>query len=140
MTCIARNNFPSGDFPSGTRMKIAKRRVRTVRDQRGVLRIFEKGSSLPFPLKRCFVISHVPKGKTRAEHEASCDQFLAVLAGTCRLTIRKGGKEAAMTLSRQTKGALVRNGTWLRLDRFSAGTIVLVCAREMFRRKRGVWR
>jgi hypothetical protein len=69
-------------------MKPAQRAVQTVRDQRGVLRIFEKGASLPFALKRCYVISHVPKRAARGEHPAACDLFTTVLTGRCRPTAR----------------------------------------------------
>jgi hypothetical protein len=117
-------------------MKIVRRKVQTVRDSRGLLSIFEKGASLPFALRRCFVISHVPKGATRAEHEASCDQFIVALAGTCRLTLRDHRTETSKQLRRPAEGVLVAKGTWLRLDRFSTGAIVLVCAAEKYRPRR----
>lgn len=101
-----------------------------------MLRIFEKGASLPFALKRCFVISHVPEGKAHGEHVVSCDLYLTALTGTCRLTLRNHRQKISAPLSRKTEGALVRKGTWLRLDRFSRGATVLVCASQSFRRTR----
>ena len=86
------------------KMKLAKKRVRTIRDRRGMLRIFEKGASLPFALKRCFVISHVPKGKARGEHAVSCSLFLTELTGTCRLTVpqrRARGKPVTVAPNRR---------------------------------------
>lgn len=117
-------------------MKLARKLVRTIRDRRGVLRIFEKGALLPFTPKRCFVISHVPKGKARGEHIVSCDLFLTALTGKCRLTVRKARRETSLLLSNRTKGMVVPKGTWLRLDRFSSGAIVLVCASQKFRNTR----
>lgn len=117
-------------------MKLARRRVRKIRDWRGMLRIFEKGSSLPFELKRCFVISQVPNGKVRGEHTVSCKQYLAALMGNCRLTVRTAGREVSMRLSPQTDGIIVPKGTWLRLDRFSSDAILLVCASQVYRRRR----
>ena len=114
-------------------MKLARRPVRTVRDRRGLLRVFEKGASLPFALKRCFVISHVPKGKTRAEHEVPCDIFLTALAGTCRLTVRAAQRETSAVLSHRRDGVVVPKGTWLRLERFSSDAVVLVCASQRYR-------
>lgn len=111
---------------------LARSPVLTVCDQRGMVRIFEKGASLPFALKRCFVISHVPEGKTRGEHMVSCDLFLTALMGTCRITLCNGPHRISATLSRKTEGALVHKGTWLRLDRFSRAAIVLVCASQLF--------
>jgi hypothetical protein len=117
-------------------MKLARRAVRTVRDQRGLLRIFEKGASLPFALKRCFVISHVPKDRVRAEHVVPCDIFLTALTGTCRLTLRTARRETATVLSHRRDGVAVPKGTWLRLDRFSTDAIVLVCASQRYRSSR----
>jgi hypothetical protein len=114
-------------------MKLARRVVRTVRDRRGLLRIFEKGATIPFALKRCFVISHVPKGKARAEHVVPCDIFLTALTGACRLTVQTTRREATMALSYRRDGVLVPKGTWLRLDRFSSDAVVLVCASQMHR-------
>ena len=119
-----------------SKMKLARKSVRTIRDRRGVLRIFEKGSSLPFTPKRCFVISHVPKGKARGEHRVPATCFVTALQGKCRLTVRKARREPTLLLSNWTKGMVVPKGTWLRLDRFSSGAIVLVCASQMFRRTR----
>jgi hypothetical protein len=114
-------------------MKLARRAVRTVRDRRGLLRIFEKGASLPFALKRCYVISHVPKGAARGEHAATCDVLLTILTGRCRLTIRTARRSAGVALSSRSKGVVVPKGTWLRLDRFSSDAVVLVCASQKYR-------
>ena len=115
-------------------MKVARRAVRTVRDRRGILRIFEKGASLPFGLKRCYVISHVPADAARGEHATICDVFLTTLTGRCRLTVRTARRSAAMPLSSRSKGVVVPKGTWLRLDRFSSDAVVLVCASQAFSR------
>jgi hypothetical protein len=101
-----------------------------------MMRIFEMGASLPFAVKRCFVISHVPKNKTRGEHAIHFDQFVAVLVDTFHLTIRNNQREVSVRLSRRTEGVLVRKGTWLRLDQFTRGTLLLVCASQMYRPNR----
>jgi UDP-2-acetamido-3-amino-2,3-dideoxy-glucuronate N-acetyltransferase len=117
-------------------MKLARQRVRAIRDQRGLLRIFEKGSSLPFVPKRFFLISHVPIGKARAEHAISCNLFLTALTGACRLTVRLAGRDVSMRLSPRTAGVVVPKGTWLQLNRFSSDAIILVCASQVYRRTR----
>src|SRR5206468_1822476 len=82
----------------------ARRAVRTVRDRRGLLRVFEKGASLPFALKRCYVLSQVPKDAARGEHATICDVFLAILTGRCRLTIRTARRSVGISLSSRSKG------------------------------------
>lgn len=91
-------------------MRLARKRVRTIRDRHGMLRIFEKGTTLAFIPRRCFVISHVPKGKARGEHTVTCNLFLTALVGTCRLTTRYAQREESMSLSRRTKGVVVPKG------------------------------
>jgi hypothetical protein len=107
--------------------------VRTFRDGRGTLRVFEKGSSLPFPLKRCYVLSDVPRGEVRGGHKVSCDLFFAALAGTCRLNLRRGDELSSMPLLAGSKGVFVPKGTWLYVDRFSRGAVLLVCASKLFK-------
>lgn len=82
------------------------------------------------------MISGVPKGERRAEHAVSCDQFLVMLIGVCRLTFRDGRKSSTMKLSSQREGVLVRKGVWLRLDQFSKDAHLLVCASRKYRAPR----
>ena len=121
---------------AGHNVRSKRQRIKIVRDQRGTLRIFEKDASLSFPLKRCFVISGVPRGKTRGEHSIPCNLFLATLIGKCRLTVRQGNREQTFELFRQSEGVSVPKGAWVRLDRFSANAIVLVCASARYKRRR----
>jgi hypothetical protein len=118
------------------KMRIMRSPVRMVRNQKGMLRIFEKDTSLPFALKRCYVISHVPNGKQRGGHAVSCDLFFTTLTGTCRLTLRRGRQSTQTYLSNRTERVLVPKGMWLRADRFSRGAILLVCASQLFRHTR----
>jgi hypothetical protein len=115
---------------------LQRRSIRTIRDRNGKVRVFEKGSSIPFPLKRCFVISNVPKSQARGGHPVGCDELLVMLTGACRLTFQSGDKStrtSSMTLSKRTQGVLVRKGTWLQLDRFSDEALLLVCASQTYR-------
>ena len=101
-------------------------------DERGSLRIFELDHALPFVPVRTFVISNVPKGKTRAGHIATCDQVLAVLRGACQLTAKIGNKEDQHRLTPATGALYIRRGTWLLLSEFVDEAIVLVFASERF--------
>jgi hypothetical protein len=114
-------------------MRVERMDVRTFRDGRGRLRAFEKGSSLPFALKRCYVLSDVPRGQVRGGHKVSCDLFFTALAGTCRLNVREGDGLSSLPLSARSKGAFVPKGTWLYVDRFSRGAVVLVCASKLYK-------
>lgn len=99
-----------------------------VSDRRGKLKVFELGSALPFTPVRCFVISDVPEGETRGGHAVSCDEFLVVLRGECRLSAVRAEGQKQYPLSEQTGGIFVPSGTWFELNCFTAGTIVAVFA------------
>jgi len=106
--------------------------ISTFRDGRGVLRVFEKGASLRFVPRRCYVLSDVPRGRTRGGHKVSCDLFLTALTGACRILFRREGRETAVRLGR-SRGVHVPRGTWVCLDRFSPDAIVLVCASRAYK-------
>jgi dTDP-4-dehydrorhamnose 3,5-epimerase-like enzyme len=106
--------------------------VKTFRDRRGTLRVFEEGASLPFALQRCFVFSDVPSGAKRGGHEAPCEYFLTALAGGCRLVIRDHGRQSSIRLGKR-QGVLIPEGVWLSIDRFSEDAIVLVCASRVYK-------
>src|SRR5690242_12123334 len=111
--------------------RLQRRSIRTILDRSGKLRVFEKDSSIPFPLRRCFVISNVPNGQTRGGHSVACDEFLVMLTGVCRLRFRsekQSTRASTMILSEGRQGVLVQKGTWLRLEQFSDGALLLVCA------------
>jgi UDP-2-acetamido-3-amino-2,3-dideoxy-glucuronate N-acetyltransferase len=101
-------------------------------DERGTLRIFELDHVLPFVPVRTFVISDVPKDKTRAGHIATCDQVLSVLRGACQLTAKIGNKEQQHRLTPATGALRVRRGTWLMLSEFVDDAVVVVFASERF--------
>ena len=105
-------------------------------DDRGRLRIFELDQPLPFVPVRSFVISNVPEGKTRAGHIATCDQILAVLQGSCQLTVKTDTNEERHHLTPADGAIYIRRGMWLSLSDFQLDAVMLVFASERFDVKR----
>jgi UDP-2-acetamido-3-amino-2,3-dideoxy-glucuronate N-acetyltransferase len=101
-------------------------------DERGSVRIFELDKALPFVPVRTFVISNVPKGKTRAGHFLTCDQVLSVLRGACQVTAKMGNMQEQHRLTPAAGALCIRRGTWLLLTEFVDEAIVLVFASERF--------
>lgn len=97
-------------------------------DQRGTLIAFEQPNPLPFDPKRAFVIKDVAKEELRAEHAVSCDEFLVLLTGRCRITLRTKTKQDVFDLDDPHRGLFVPAGIWLKLDRFEQDTFLLVFA------------
>jgi hypothetical protein len=101
------------------------------RDERGRLMVFEQGGTLPFVPVRTFTISDVPAGKSRAGHSVSCDLMLTCLRGSCLVVL---GLDLAdrVQLSENGRSLLLQQGTWLRLEDFAPGTLLLVHASKRF--------
>lgn len=117
--------------------RVARIPLRVFTDRRGQLVVFEGGTSLPFSLRRAFVISRVAPPATRAGHVVSCDEVLVALRGKCVLRTNKEGGNARFPLCGDGSALWVRQGTWISLSKFSPGAIVLVLASKKFRSLRG---
>lgn len=102
------------------------------KDERGTLIAFEENNPLPFPLKRGYLIKDVPKGKSRAEHAISCDQFLVLLTGQCRITLRSKMAQESLVLDNPHEGLLVPMGIWMGLNKFENGASLLIFASSKF--------
>ena len=98
------------------------------RDARGALLALQSGANLPFTLQRVFFISEVPPGKSRAEHVAGCQQVLVALQGSCEVLTAQAGEEQAFRLASPAQALYVPEGVWLKLHRFSPGTLLAVAA------------
>lgn len=92
-------------------------------DQRGHIAIFDR-DLLPFVPVRLFTIFDVPLGASRGGHSLSCDEFLWVAAGSCRISFDNGAQKSSLMLESGAHGVLVSAGIWLELTDFTPGTIV----------------
>jgi hypothetical protein len=98
-----------------------------IADARGRLMFGEEGRHIPFAIKRVFAIYGVPKGERRAGHaHRRQEQFIIMLAGECRITIRDGAGLREQCLHRPTDGLYVPPLSWIELDTFSPGAVCLV--------------
>jgi len=120
----------------GSPPRIARLALRVFSDRRGRLAVFEAGTSLPFTPLRAYVISRVPRGRSRAGHAVSCDSVLIPLRGRCMLLARTTRGEVSRALVAERGATLIRNGTWFSLSRFSAGAILMVLASKKFAQTR----
>ncbi len=106
--------------------------IREFRDDRGRLRVVEGERDIPFPIRRCFVISEVPQGKTRARHIVASEQYLVALAGSCTALTKAGDIERRFALHNGDRGLHVAQGTWLLLENFSHGAVIMVLSSENY--------
>lgn len=107
--------------------------IRQFDDDRGRLRVVEGQRDVPFAIRRCFVISDVPRGKTRARHAVESEQYLVALAGGCSALTKTGDIERRFQLQDGDRGLHVSQGTWLLLEDFSEGAVILVLSSEIYK-------
>lgn len=92
----------------------------------GSLVAFEAERSVPFPIRRVFVIS-ATGGAERGHHaHRRCFQFLVCVAGVCRVTYRDERRELSATLSGPDHGLLLPPGVWSEQYYQEPGATVMV--------------
>ena len=96
------------------------------KDDRGDLISLELGAPLTFQPHRNFFIRNVPFGQFRAQHAVSCDEFLVLQSGKCRLTIKSLAGVESYDLTDLDTGVFIPAGLWIELSHFSADAQVLV--------------
>ena len=98
-----------------------------IADARGRLMFGEEGRHIPFAIKRIFAIYGVREGERRGGHaHRQLEQFIIMLAGECRITIRDGANVSEQCLRTPTDGLYVPPVIWIELDAFSEGAVCLV--------------
>ena len=103
------------------------------RDHRGRLLAAETGPHVPFGVQRIFAIYDVPAGLARGGHaHRRQEQFLIMLAGSCKITAESADSSSEECLVAPTEGLYVPAGVWLELRDFSPGAICLVLASGPF--------
>jgi dTDP-4-dehydrorhamnose 3,5-epimerase-like enzyme len=102
-------------------------------DERGRLMFGEEGRHIPFAIKRIFAIYDVRQGATRGGHaHRRQEQFIVMLSGACRITIRDGAGIREEVLSGPTMGLYVPPVIWIELSGFSPGAVCLVLASGVY--------
>lgn len=108
-------------------MQATKIALPEVRDSRGALMFAEQARHIPFEVKRIFAIYDIPCGTERGGHaHRAQEQFLMMLAGTCKVVIDDGTSRIEESLTRPSEAIYIPAGLWLELRDFSAGAICVV--------------
>ena len=99
---------------------------------RGKLSVIEK-SILPFEIKRVYYLYDVPSDAFRGGHaHKNLDQFMIALSGSFEVNIDDGSNNKKFMLNKPNQGLLIPSGIWREMDNFSAGSVCLVLASEVF--------
>lgn len=102
-------------------------------DPRGNLSFVEGGRHIPFAIKRVYYVYDVPGGETRGGHAHRKSIKVAIaVSGSLTVRLLDGEKEVAFKLNRANKGVLIPPGTWIVLDDFTTGTVLVVLDSEEY--------
>lgn len=108
---------------------VSLHRMPRVIDIRGSLTVGEFDRSIPFAVKRYFMVFDVPSMETRGEHaHRVCHQFLICVRGSCAVVADDGKKRQEFLLDRPDVGVHLPPMVWGIQYKYSADAVLLVFA------------
>jgi len=121
---------------TGGRSKVAGIQLVTlprVSDIRGSLSVGEFSRSIPFEVKRYFIVFDVPSVETRGAHaHRSCHQFLVGVHGSVSVLVDDGTHREEFLLDRPEIGVYIPPLVWGVQYKYSADAVLLVFASEYY--------
>lgn len=104
-----------------------------VEDIRGRLTVGEFSRSIPFDVKRYFMVYGVPSMETRGEHaHKECHQFLICVSGTCSVVADDGTNRDEFKLTSPNVGVYLPPRVWGIQYKYSADAVLLVFASHYY--------
>jgi len=108
-------------------------RGKTIRDLRGNLSANELAETLPFPVRRYFLVFDVPSKEVRGEHaHRECRQFLVCVKGSCHVVLDDTERVEEYVLDRPDTGLLLPPMVWGVQYKFSPDAVLLVLASHAY--------
>ncbi len=115
-------------------------RLRSSRDNRGMLTFAEAMRDFPFRLERMFWITDVPPGAKRGGHaHSTCTEIVCCVRGCFRLILDNGRDRREFVLDSPTYAVIIPAGVWCSLEDFAEDSIVLVGASEEYSPEGYTW-
>ena len=108
-------------------------RMNRASDIRGSLTVGEFERTVPFPVKRYFMVFDVPSVETRGEHaHRECHQFLICVRGSCAVVADDGKSRQEFLLDRPDLGIHLPPMVWGIQYKYSADAVLLVFASHYY--------
>jgi dTDP-4-dehydrorhamnose 3,5-epimerase-like enzyme len=106
-------------------------RMPRIVDMRGALSVGEFEKTVPFAVRRYFLVYEVPSAEVRGEHaHHRCHQFLIAVRGSLSVVVDDGRSSAEIRLDDPTLGLHIPPRVWGVQYRYSADAMLLVLASE----------
>lgn len=100
-------------------------------DERGSLVALERGTSVPFEIRRVYYIYRTESGVSRGYHaHRNLKQLAICVSGSCRMVLDNGVIREEVRMDCPTKGLLIENLIWREMHDFSSDCILLVLASQ----------
>ena len=108
-------------------------RMPRVPDIRGSLTVGEFERTVPFPVKRYFMVFDVPSMETRGEHaHRECHQFLICVRGSCAVVADDGTNRQEFLLDRPDVAVHLPPMVWGIQYKYSSDAVLLVFASHYY--------
>jgi UDP-2-acetamido-3-amino-2,3-dideoxy-glucuronate N-acetyltransferase len=112
---------------------VSLHRMPRVVDIRGSLTVGEFDRSIPFAVKRYFMVFDVPSMETRGEHaHRECHQFLICVRGSCAVVADDGAHRQEFLLDRPDVGVHLPPMVWGIQYKYSTDAMLLVFASHYY--------
>ena len=112
---------------------VSLHRMPRVADIRGSLTVGEFGRSIPFAVKRYFMVFDVPSMETRGEHaHRECHQFLICVRGSCAVVADDGKHRQEFLLNKLDVGVHLPPMVWGIQYKYSDDALLLVYASHYY--------
>jgi len=95
----------------------------------GSLTVIEK--VMPFAIKRVYYIYNA-NGKRGGHRHKKNIQALICLNGSCEIFVNNGQSQKTFLLDAPQKCLILETRDWHTMDKFTSGSILLVCASEYY--------
>lgn len=107
--------------------------LKNVADMRGSLTVMEMEDSVPFAVRRSFLVYDVPSEEIRGEHaHRRCAQFLVAVKGRVHAVADDGTCREEFVLDRPSQGLYLPPMTWGVQYKYSPDAVLLVLASEHY--------
>ena len=104
-----------------------------ISDPRGNLTFVEKGTPLPFDIRRVYYLYDVPAGANRGAHaHKKLSQMIISLSGSFDVELDDGENKETFHLNRPFRGLFICPMMWRTLSNFSSGSVCMVLASEVY--------
>ncbi len=124
---------PATTWKDGNVDGVSVYRLPKIHDLRGTLSVGEFGDSVPFDVKRYFLVFDVPNAEVRGEHaHRECHQFLICLRGEVSIVVDDGTARDEYTLADPATGLHIPPMVWGIQYRHTRDAMLLVFASHTY--------